>query len=157
MHNRASLGLAIVIMVLAGWGTLSALAWPLKAKLFPLVIGIPLFCLAAAEALWTVLGNRGERQAAADFQLSSDQPPEVARRRTLVAAAWTVGFFVLIVLLGFQIAVPVLVFAYLKLQGKEGWIFTIVFTAAVWGFFYGLFDLLLHLPFPPGVLLAWLG
>jgi len=157
MHNRASLGLAIVIMVLAGWGTLSALAWPLKAKLFPLVIGIPLFCLAAAEALWTLFGRQGARQAAADFQLSTDQAPEVARRRTLVAAAWTIGFFVLIVLLGFQIAVPVLVFAYLKLQGKEGWIFTIVFTAAVWGFFYGLFDLLLHLPFPPGLLLEWLG
>jgi hypothetical protein len=156
VHNRASLGLAIVIMVLAGWGTLSALAWPWKAKLFPLVIGIPLFCLAVAEALWALYG-RSTRQAATDFQLSADQPPEVARRRTLVAAAWTVGFFVLIVLLGFQIAVPVLVFAYLKLQGKEGWIFTIVFTAAVWGFFYGLFDLLLHLPFPPGVLLGWLG
>ena len=156
MHKRASLGLAIVIMVFAGWGTLSALAWPLKAKLFPLVIGIPLFCLAAAEALWAFFG-RGERQAATDFQLSTDQAPEVARRRTLVAAGWTVGFFILIVLLGFQIAVPVLVFAYLKIQGKEGWIFTIVFTAAVWGFFYGLFDLLLHLPFPRGVLLEWLG
>ena len=157
MHNRASLGLAVVIMLLAGWGTLSALAWPWKAKLFPLVIGIPLFCLAAAEALWIVFGSRSERQAAADFQLSTDQAPAVARRRTMVAAAWTVGFFVLIVLVGFQIAVPVLVFAYLKLQGKEGWIFTTVFTAAVWGFFYGLFDLLLHLPFPPGVLLEWLG
>ena len=157
MHNRASLGLAVAIMVLAGWGTLSALAWPWKAKLFPLVIGIPLFCLATAEALWIVFGRRGTRQAAADFQLSTDQAPEVARRRTAIAAAWTVGFFVLIVLLGFQIAVPVLVFAYLKLQGKEGWIFTTVFTAAVWGFFYGLFDLLLHLPFPPGVLLEWLG
>ncbi|TMH32097.1 MAG: hypothetical protein E6H63_03135, partial [Betaproteobacteria bacterium] len=79
MHNRASLGLAIAIMVLAGWGTLSALAWPWKAKLFPLVIGIPLFCLAAAEALWIVFGRRGTRQAAADFQLSTDQAPEVAR------------------------------------------------------------------------------
>ena len=157
MHNRASLGLAVAIMVLAGWGTLSALAWPWKAKLFPLVIGIPLFCLAAAEALWALFGRQGERQAASDFQLSAERPPEVALRRTLVAAAWTVGFFVLIVLVGFQIAVPVLVFAYLKLQGKEGWIFTTVFTAAVWAFFYGLFDLLLHLPFPPGVLLEWLG
>jgi len=157
MHSRASLGLAIAIMVLAGWGTLSALEWPWKAKLFPLVIGIPLFCLAAAEALWTIFGARAGRQAASDFQLSADQPPEVARRRTLIAAAWAVGFFGLIVLLGFQVAVPVLVFAYLKLQGKEGWIFTTLFTAWVWAFFYGLFDFLLHLPFPPGVLLAWLG
>jgi hypothetical protein len=156
MANRASLGLAVVIMVLAGWGTFSALDWPWKAKLFPLVIGIPLFCLAAAEALWELLGARGVKRTAADLQFSGDQPPEVARRRTLLATGWIVGFFAMIVLLGFPLAVALLVFLYLKLQGKEGWIFTIVFTAAVWGFFYGLFDMLLHLPFPPGWLLEWL-
>jgi hypothetical protein len=32
-----------------------------------------------------------------------------------------------------------------------------VFTAVVWGFFYGLFDRLLHLPFPQGWLLEWSG
>ena len=157
MVNRASLGLAVLIMVLAGWGTLSALDWPWKAKLFPLVIGIPLFCLATVEALWELLGARGAKRTAADFQFSADQPPEVARRRTLLATAWIFGFFAMIVLLGFPLAVALLVFLYLKVQGKEGWIFTIVFTAAVWGFFYGLFDMLLHLPFPPGWLLAWAG
>ena len=75
---------------------------------------------------------------------------EVARRRTLLAAGWIVAFLVSIVLLGFPIAVPLLVFVYVKFQGKESWLFSIVFTAAVWGFFYGLFDLLLHLPFPEG-------
>ena len=79
MHSRASLGLAIAIMLLAGWGTIAALDWPWKAKLFPLVIGIPLFCLAAAEALWSAFGARGERQAAADFQFSSDQPRTMSR------------------------------------------------------------------------------
>src|SRR3954454_16053861 len=102
MHNRASLGLAVAIMVLAGWGTLSALAWPWKAKLFPLVICIPLFCLAAAEALWVIFGKRDAAEAA-DFKLSTDQAPEVARRRTALAAAWMLGFFALIVLVGFQI------------------------------------------------------
>jgi len=33
----------------------------------------------------------------------------------------------------------------------------IVLTAAVWGAFYGLFDMMLHLPFPAGWLLEWLG
>ena len=155
MHSRASLALAIAIMLLAGWGTLSALDWPWKAKLFPLVIGIPLFCLAAAEALWCALGARGERGAAADFQMSSDQPREVVIRRTAIAVGWIAGFFALIALLGFPIAVAVLVFAYLKVQGREGWLFSLVFTAVVWACFYGLFDLLLHLPFPPGWLFEW--
>jgi hypothetical protein len=155
MHSRASLGLAIAIMLLAGWGTISALDWPWKAKLFPLVIGIPLFCLAAAEALWCAFGARAERGAAADFQMSSDQPRDVVIRRTAIAVGWIIGFFALIALLGFVIAVPVLIFAYLKVQGRESWLFSIVFTAVVWACFYGLFDLLLHLPFPPGWLFEW--
>jgi len=152
--NRASLGLALAIMVVSGWGIYSALEWPMKAKLFPLVIGIPLFCLAAAELMWAIFGKEPASQAA-DFKLSEGQPREVVLRRTLLAAAWAIGFFVGIVLLGFQVAVPVLVFAYIRLQGKENWLFTIVFTAAVWAAFYGLFDVVLHLPFPPGVLFGW--
>ncbi len=156
MHNRASLILAIAIAALAGWGIFSALAWPLKAKLFPLVIGIPLFCLALAEILWVTLGSsRGA--AAADFKLTQDHPPEVVRRRTLIAVAWIIGFFALILLLGFLIAVPLLVFAYLRIEGKESWIFCAAFTLVLWAGFYGLFDQLLHLPFPAGWLLEWLG
>jgi hypothetical protein len=42
-------------------------------------------------------------------------------------------------------------------EGKDGWIFSLVFTAIVWSLFYGLFDQLLHLPFPDGWLLTWFG
>jgi len=156
MMNRASLGLAVAIMALSAWGIYGALDWPLKSKLFPLVISVPLFCLASAEVLWVILG-RSAAGSASDFKLSEDQAPEVARRRTLLAAAWTVGFFLLILLVGFPIAVPVMVFTYLKVQGKEGWIFSAIFTAAVWLFFYGLFELLLHLHFPDGWLLGGFG
>ena len=155
-RNKASLALAVAILVLTGWGILSALAWPLKAKLFPLVISIPLFCLAAGEVLWLSFG-KAATAAAADFQLSDDVPPELARRRTALAAAWMGGFFAAILLLGFPIAVALLLFTYLRLQAERGWLFSAAFTAAVWGAFYGLFDLLLHLPFPAGWLIEWLG
>jgi hypothetical protein len=156
MTNRTSLGLAVAIMALSAYGIYSALAWPLKAKLFPLVIAIPLFCLATAEALWVLLSQENAADAS-DFKLSHEESAGVARRRTLLAAGWILAFLLLIVLLGFPIAVPLLVFVYLKVQGKEGWLFSTVFTAAVWGFFYGLFDLLLHLPFPEGWLFSWFG
>ena len=150
MHSRASLGLALAIMALTAYGIFSALAWPLKAKLFPLVISIPLFLLAATEALWVLFG-RAPAAAAAE-----PASPE-GTRRTLVATAWAIGFFAAIVLLGFTIAVPLLLLVYLRFQGREGWLFTLVFTAVVSGAFYGLFDLLLHLPFPAGWLLSALG
>ncbi len=149
MHNRASLGLALAIMAVSAYGIITALAWPLKAKLFPLVISIPLFMLAAAEAVW-VLFDRPARPPAEPA--SAD-----AMRRTLVATGWAVGFFAAIVLLGFTVAVPLLLLIYLRFQGRESWLFTIAFTAVVSGSFYGLFDLLLHLPFPAGWLFSALG
>jgi len=154
VHKKASLTLSVLIMIVSGYGVVAATAWPWKAALFPLVIGIPLFCLAAAEALWTLFGSQPAAEEARDFQLSVGQD---SARRTLVATVWILAFFAAIVLLGFPVAVPLFVFLYLRLQGRESWTVCIVMTAVVWGVFYGLFDLLLHLPFPAGWLLAWFG
>ena len=141
-------------MIMSGYGVIAATAWPWKAALFPLAIGIPLFCLAATEALWTLFGSAAADGEAKDFQLTTSKD---SARRTAVAVGWMLAFFAAIVLLGFTIAVPLFVLLYLRVQGGEGWPLTIVMTLAVWGVFYGLFDYLLHLPFPTGWLLAWLG
>jgi len=154
VHKKASLTLSVLIMLAAGYGVVEAIAWPWKAALFPLVIGVPLFALAAAEALWTLYGTDPANEEARDFQLSIGKD---TLRRTLVAAAWIIGFFAAIVLLGFPIAVPLFVLLYLKLQGREGWGISIAITLGTWALFYGLFDLLLHLPFPTGWLFAWPG
>src|SRR5687767_10143594 len=115
MHSKASMSLSILILVASGYGVLTAWSWPWKAALFPLAIGIPLFCLAAIEALWLLLG-RTERTDTKDFQLSDHLPPRETLRRTGIAAAWILGFFVAILLLGFPLAVALFVFSYLKFQ-----------------------------------------
>jgi hypothetical protein len=142
MARKASLALAIGILLAAGYAVFTAKSWPLKAALFPMAIGIPLFCLAAAEVLWSIL--------------KKDSTQEVPSTPAL-PWAWMVAFLALIVLLGFPIAVALFVLVYLKAQAKEGWLFSILLTAAVWGGFYGLFDAMLHLPFPAGWLFEWLG
>jgi hypothetical protein len=153
MHKKASLALALGLMAVSGYGVIAAWFWPWKAALFPLVIGIPLFVLSAAEALWVVLGST-ERGAVQDFQISHELPEREILRRSAVAGGWIFAFFAAILLLGFSISVPLFVFLYLKLQGKESWMLSVVLAAAAWGFFYGLFDQLLHLPFPQGWLIA---
>ena len=146
MARYASLALALGIMLVSGYAVFAAKGWQWKAALFPLAIGIPLFLLAAGEVAWTFLGKR-----------TAEAAEEPAQSGVALPWAWMIGIHALIVLLGFPIAVAVFMLAYLKLQAKEGWLFTIVFTAAVWGCFYGLFDLMLHLPFPAGWLFEWLG
>jgi len=142
MAKKATLALAIGIMLAAAYAVFAAKGWQWKAALFQLAIGIPLFFLAAIEVAW----------AFAAKEAAEEPVPNSA-----LPWAWMIGFLALIVLLGFPIAVAVFVFVYLKVQGKEGWLFSIVLTAAVWGAFYGLFDMMLHLPFPAGWLLEWLG
>src|SRR5262245_17071533 len=153
MHKTASLALAVGVMLLAGYGVFAATAWPWKAALFPLAIGIPLFCLAASEALWTLFGAPAAKNEQ-EVELTTEP---ASRRRILIVAGWMLGFFAGIVLLGFPIAVPLFLFLYLKVQGGEGWILSTVITASVFAVFYGLFDALLHLPFPAGWLWSWLG
>lgn len=157
MHSRASLALALGLMAVSGYGAIAAWAWPWKASLFPLVIGVPVFLLSAAEAAWVIFGTTERSEKVQDFQIAQDVPHGVVLSRTANATAWIAGFFAAIVLFGFPLAVPLFVFLYLKVEGKEGWIFSAVFTAVLWGVFYGLFERLLHLPFLDGWLPGWLG
>jgi heme/copper-type cytochrome/quinol oxidase subunit 4 len=73
-----------------------------------------------------------------------------ALRPVFAVFGWMAAFIALVVLAGFPIAVPLFVFLYLKLQGREGWAMSLALTAGVFALFYGLFDALLHLPFPSG-------
>ena len=59
--------------------------------------------------------------------------------------AWLLGFFFGIWIFGFFVAVPLYSFLYLKYQAKEGWWLSLTLTLAVFAFFFGLFDQILHL------------
>jgi hypothetical protein len=76
----------------------------------------------------------------------------VASRRTWTILGWTVGFFVAIWLLGFSYAVPLTMVLYLKLAGREKWPITAVMAFGTWGFFYLLFERMLSVPFPDGLI-----
>jgi hypothetical protein len=128
-----------------------------RAALFPMVLGIP--CLALAllafgqeffNLLWRTAGRANPAEVASSVE------PTVIRRRAVSIVAWILGFFAGIWLLGFVIAVPVASFLYFRFAGGEKWSISILLSLAAWAVFYGLFDYLLHLPFPEGTLLVWL-
>jgi hypothetical protein len=134
--------------------------WRLQARLYPYAIGIPMIILAIAQVILDLKGFRPKKTsdgAPVDFQFSTNVEPALARRRTINIFVWILGFFVGIVFLGFTITIPLLVFSYLKFQGREGWLISIVLTVCAWLMFYGLFVRLLVLPFPEGLIFTWLG
>jgi hypothetical protein len=143
--------LSLVAALIASYVLYSSYGWPLRTALFPRLIGIPLLFLAVLEMGLSLFGTEKQGEGpAVDFQLTTEVEPRVAHRRTFAILAWTLGFFGLILLVGFPVGVPVFVFFYLKVAGKEGWLLTILFAALSWLFVEGLFIRILHVPFPEG-------
>jgi hypothetical protein len=85
-----------------------------------------------------------------DVQMNEPTDRALVRWRTLNIFSWSFGFFVGVWLLGFSVAVPLLVFLYVKVQSQERWTLSLVLSGGAWIVFWGLFDRLLHIPFPRG-------
>jgi len=134
--------------------------WRLQARLYPWAIGFPMLILAVIQVVldWKGIAPKQAVDAApVDRQLSASADPAVARRRTVNIFSWLIGYLIAVWLLGFGYCVPLIVFLYLKVQSRESWPLSIALSTIAWLFFYGLFDRLLHLPFPDGELFTWLG
>lgn len=145
------------ILLVAVWALYATKDWPFNTALYPRVVSVPFILLATAEFVLSLRGrDGGDGGRAMDVQISAATDPPTAMRRTLIALGWLLAFFGGIWLLGFVVAVPVFVFAYLKFGGRESWVTSLGLAAAAWAGFYGLFVRLLHLPFLPGVLMGWL-
>jgi len=139
------IGIGLVVII-------TSLKWPLKTALFPVVVGVPVILMAIADLLLNLFGREKmvEKQAAVDFKLSEDVDQTLAIRRTLLAFAWIIGFFLMILFFGFHLAVPLYVFLYLRIQGREGWRISLLLMLSAWVLFYGLFVWLLDTPFQGG-------
>jgi hypothetical protein len=111
--------------------------------------------LALIEMALSIWGVEREREGhAVDFELTTTVEPVLARKRILEIFAWILGFLVLILAVGFPLAVPIFVFAYLRIAGREPLTLSIVLTLVSWIFMEGVFDRFLHIPFPDGWILG---
>lgn len=125
------------LVMVAAYAVLTAVRWPPKAALFPLVMGIPLLVLALAQVAM-------DWQAAPSENAPQDTPAAIS------ILAWMAGFIALVFLIGFPLAVPLFILGYLVIQGREPWFLSLALALIAWGAFYLLFQELLHFPFDAG-------
>ncbi|MGH7775131.1 MAG: tripartite tricarboxylate transporter TctB family protein [Candidatus Binatia bacterium] len=158
MRFRSRSFLSLFLIAVAAYAVLSARHWSFKAALFPITIGIPLIVLAMAQLILELFGKaETDRGPAVELEFSADVALEVARRRVTTTFVWIVGFILLVLFFGFPVAVPLFILSYLRLQSRAGWWQSIGLTAAAWGFFYTIFQRLIHLQFEAGLVQSWLG
>jgi len=160
MKFKPDLIFTLLLLAFFAFFIWEAREWRLQARLYPWAIGIPMVGLAIIYLVVELFGTekpKAQGNAPVDFQFTQEMDSRVARLRTLNIFSWILGFFAGVWLVGFSITVPLLVFLYLKVQSREPWLISIALTGAAWLLFWGLFDRLLHLPFPEGQLFVWLG
>jgi len=156
--RRGRILFSLFLIAVAAYAVYSAWGWTFKARLFPLSVSIPLIVLAATQLLLDLFGKAETANGpSVELEFGADVAPDVARRRASGIFAWIVGFILIVLLLGFPLAVPLFIFFFLKLQSRVSWWQSATLTAGAWGFFYGLFQWLLHLPFEDGWIQSWLG
>jgi hypothetical protein len=125
-----------------------------RAGLFPWAIGFPVLILAAFQFARDILGKT--KMTGLERAVGDELPKGVIQRRTAGIIGWILGFCLVIWLLGFSLAAPVMTFLYLKMAGRENWPGTIALTVLAWILFYGFFERALHIPFPEGEIFLWL-
>jgi len=147
------------LAAISAWVIISALKWPLRSALFPLVIGSIVLIMCVLDLLLNFFGRPqgGKEVAVMDFVLTKDVDPKLAARRTISVFLWIFGFFFLILLFGFPTSIPLFFILFLKLSAREKWWTSLAVTASVWGSFYALFVWLLNVRFMEGWAWQWLG
>jgi hypothetical protein len=152
------LAFAVSLIAVFAYASVTALGLPEGARLFPAAIAIPSFVLSV---LLAVLSFRARGTASVpeppDIGAEEALSPDERLRRTAQIAAWILGMFAAVYLLGFLVAIPLSAVAYLRLAAREGWVPSVGIAAVCWALVFGVFDRLLHVPLPAGELLRVFG
>lgn len=159
MKIRPKALLSLFFVLLSALAIYMAKDWRTEIARLPLLVAILVFILSSLDLLIILFLPEKKREIAIDFQSTGAEvvEPSVAFRRTLGIIGWILGFGFLIFFLGFHIAIPFFIFLYVKVVGRYRWGFSFLLGAIAWAFFYGLFDRMLHLPFPNGLILECIG
>ena len=157
LHFGPKVLFAIVVIVVLAAALWQSRNFGFRAGLFPWVIGTPTLLLAFGQLARDLYGKT-KKSSLMPGEIAEAQPqfePGVARRRTISIISWIIGFFIAIWLLGFSYAVPLTILLYLKFAG-ENWFITACVTFFSWLFYWGLFEKMLNVPFPEGLLITLL-
>ncbi len=117
-----------------------------KAKLLPLVLSIAIAIFAIARLFVELREKVAEESSGKETKLV----PTKAKPIT-ATSAWFIGFFLMIYLVGFPLAIFLFVTAYFKLHHR-GWIKSIALGLGMGVFIYVGFDFLLGVDLYEGVL-----
>ena len=149
MKQRIKADNAVFLLILILFSVVTivnSFGFPGSSGLMPFCTGIAIFVIASM-LLGMGLSPRFSRVFDAYFGLKVQfkrpadmedygQEEVLSWRRVFICWGWMVGFFVLILLAGYVIAIPLFTFALLWLFCGRKWLSSAAATLIIWGFVY---------------------
>ena len=132
--------------------------WPDIAKIMPVyVAAIPGIILVLVQLYrdatrWEPRQNTGGGAIEMDEVYDVKLDKKIELRRTVSFFAWFIGGALGIWLLGLAISLPLLVFLYALVEGREKWTTALIMTACTYGLVWGVFEYMLETQWPAGIL-----
>ncbi len=139
---------AFVMFLIFASMSLMALGFTEKARLMPLLVGVPGTILGIIELI-------NEMRASAK-QAASGEEADIVTQAEKAMLGWVFVFFVGLLLFGFVYAGPVLVFAFMLAGKKETLTVALISAAGAWAVLYGFFQILMEIPLFQGLIIEWM-
>ncbi len=158
MQKTVSLLFDAFFLVLLAAAVATAWQWPFATGLFPLTIAIPVLLVALGQFVRDAVRDHAadedgkRRERIRDIEVDRSVPARVAAQRAGAFYLCALAFLASILLIGFNLSVPLFMTLYLRLFSRAGWILTVILTGLLTGLVLGLFDAILHVPWPEHLL-----
>lgn len=152
--NPGALFTLVILLLMIGL-VVTAKQWQYQARLFPWTIGIPTMLLCFLQLGMDLFsGKKGDEDAAGVMDLPVDRsvPVAVVIKRAVNVFGWIFGLYACIWIIGFILSVPLFLLLYLGLQAGETWKVAVIYMAVMLVFMIGVFEMVLHIPWPPGLI-----
>ena len=141
-------GTALIMLLIFLSMSLMALGFTDKARLMPLLVGIPGILLGIVQLTSEIRQSAWRSADEAD----SDALSKAERNMFL----WIFIFFFGLLGFGFTYAAPIVVFAFMYAGKKESLLVALIGAAGTWAVLFGFFEQIMEIPLFQGLVVEWL-
>lgn len=136
---------------------LTSTHWAFAARLMPqTVAGVGLLVVILSGIGMAMKARAGERivepRKASESDPLEGLPDREVYKRIGIAALWLVAIFVGVLLIGLLPTMFLYMLLYMRLEGKQPWLRTILIVGIIWAAMFVLFDQTLNVPWPQSYL-----
>jgi hypothetical protein len=142
----------------------TAQGWLLMARIGPTVVASILVIagtISLAYKVFVIPAQPGQAHAGDGIHMdvASDHdeklPNKVVLTRALRFFGWFLAFLACMGVIGMIPTVPLMIVAFMRIEGRESWRLSLILAACVTVFLYVVFDQIIHIPWPDSFLGQW--